>query len=265
MTIDLNIDDLIDELNLPQNTADVVVGKAVDAVTVEVFRNWSLEAAKGLHSTRQDYINGLETVVTGDFSRVIKLNGKFNSMLEKGCSAFDMKLGFANSSKVKYSTKIDKNGNVTRSWYLTIPFRHGVPTTIGENPAFSGIMPQEVYDVIKPMKANVGLKRADIPNPYGTPGVRRPIVLPSAKVIPAYQHKSSIFEGMQKKTAAYGKVNQNTYVSFRRVSENSDQNSWMHKGIEAGNFLGKAISNSDISTVAENSVDKTLKSLGYGQ
>lgn len=265
MNIELNIDSLIEELNLPTNTADAVVANAVEAVTVEVFRNWSLAASSKLKSTRQEYINGLEVLDSGNFSRVIRLNGKFNNMLEKGCSAYDMKEGFRNSSKAIMTTRVGKGGVVTHGWYLTIPFRIGVPTTIGDNSAFSGVMPQEVYDTIKVKKANVGLKREEIASPYDLPKTRRAIVLPSAKVIPAYQHKSSIYQGMMKKTGAYGKTTQNTYVSFRRVSDNSDPNSWMHRGLKAGNFLDKAISNSDIDMIVENSVDKTLSNLGYGK
>lgn len=264
MNIDLNIDELIEELNLPTNTADAIVENAVEAVTVEIFRNWSLEATAKLNSTRQGYINGLEVLDKGNFSRIIRLNGQFNNMLEKGCSAFDMKDGFRKSSKVKYTTKIGKGGVITHSWYLTIPFRHGVPTTIGDNSAFSGILPQEVYDAVKVKKSNEGLKRSEIPSPYDLPKTRRAIVVPNAKTIPAYQHKSSIYQGVSKRTGAYEKVTQNTYVSFRRVSENSDENSWMHKGLEAGNFLEKAINNTDVETIVENSIDKTLSNLGYG-
>lgn len=265
MNIELNIDDIIEELNLPRNTSDVIVKNAVDAVTLEIHRNWSLQAQKVLKSTRQDYINGIETIVSGEYSRMIRLNGKFNNMLEKGASAFDMKEGFKKSKHVKFSHRITKNGELKSSWYLTIPFRHGVPTTIGENPAFSNIMPKEIYSIIKTKRRNVGLSKDEIPSPFSIPSARQRIQIPNAPDIPQYTHKSSIYEGLTKKTGVYGKVTQNTYISFRRVGENSDENSWIHRGLTANNFLQKAISSTNIQLIAENSVDETLKNLGYGE
>lgn len=265
MNIKLDIDDLIEEFNLPANTADVIVENAVEEVTTEIYRNWALEATQGLKSTRQGYVNGLETINNGKFARIIRLNGQFNNMLETGASAFDMKEGFRKSNKVKFSEKIDKNGKMTSSWYLTIPFRHGVPTTLGENPAFANIMPQEVYDIIKNFSAKRGLKKSEIPSPFDTPSSRAAIPMPRATDIPEYTHKSSIYEGLRKETGVYGNATQNTYVSFRRVGENSDADSWIHKGITANNFLAKAIGNVDVNLIAENSVDKSLNSLGYVQ
>lgn len=265
MNIQLNIDDLIEEFNLPSNTADVIVVNAVDAVTQEIYRNWSLQAQKELKSTRQEYINGLEAIVSNKFSRIIRLNGQFNNMIEKGASAFDMKEGFRKSKHVKFSTKIDKNGQLISSWYLTIPFRHGVPTTIGENPAFSNIMPKEIYALVKRKPSNQGLKKSEIPSPYDIPSSRAVIQIPKASDIPEYVHKSSIYQGMQKKTGVYGQVMQNTYISFRRVGEKSDENSWIHRGLKAHNFLQKAIASTDVDLIVENSIDETLNNLGYGK
>ena len=266
MNIQIDINDLIKEFDLPSNISDLIVANAVDSVTLEVYRKWRLQASKGLTSTRNDYMNGIQIINNSLFSKTITLNGTLNNMIEKGKAPFDMKIGFRNSPKVKYSYKTDKNGNVTTSWYLTIPFRIGVPTTIGDNSAFSGVMPDEVYDVVKKRTASSGLKKSEVPSPYDIPQSRQAIKIPSKNIsIPEYKHKSSIYEGLQKKTAAYGKTTQNTYMTFRRVGENSDPNSWIHKGISAHDFLSKAVSETDVNTISENAVDKTLKEYGYGQ
>jgi hypothetical protein len=243
--------------------ADFIVKDTVERVTEEIYRNWQLQATNNLNSTRNEYINNLQVIDVSDFSKTIVLTGKLPNMVEQGCSAFDMKEGFSKSSKVKYSTKTDKNGNVTMHWYLTIPFRHGTPGIVGENAAFSGIMPQEVYDAMKGLMPGQGLKKDEIPAPYDIPQSRKQITLPT-RVIPEYKHKSSIYQGMVKKTAIYGKTTQNTYVSFRRVSENSDADSWIHKGIQARNLMKKAIAETDVQTLAENNVDIILKNMGYG-
>lgn len=264
MQIDLNIDDIINEFNLPTNLADFIVTDSVDKVTVEIYRNWSFLAAKELKSTRNEYINNLQVIDTSKFAKSIVLSGELPNMIEQGCSPFDMKEGFAKSGKVKYSYKTDKNGKITSSWYLTIPFRHATPGSIGENSAFSDVMPQEVYDEMKNKSSGESLKKSEIPSPFDIPSSRKQIVLPT-RIIPEYQHKSSIYAGMVKKTAAYGSTTQNTYVTFRRVSENSDQQAWIHKGFEAKDFMNKAIDASNIQDLVENNVDAILKNLGYGQ
>jgi len=265
LRIEIDIDDLIQEFSLPQNTADLMVSQAVNNVTTEMYRNWRLEAANQLTSSRNEYVNGLQIIDNSQFSKTIKLNGVLANMVEKGASAFDMKEGFRKSSKVKYSIKTDKNGAVTYSWYLTIPFRMGVPTTIGDNAAFSGIMPKPIYNIVKNKPSNTGLVSSEIPHPYEKLGKRSRILIPSKNIdIPEYKHKHSIFEGLTKQTAAYGKTTQNTYVSFRRVGEKSDQNSWMHKGIKAHNLLPAARAATDVDTVVNNTVDEILANLGYG-
>lgn len=265
MNIQLDIDDIIKELVLPTNVSDLIVANGVDAVTQEIYRNWRLGASNELTSTRNDYINGLQVIQNSQYAQTIKLNGVLNNMVEEGIDAFDMKEGYRKSPKVKWSPRTDKNGNVTLHWYLTIPFRHGVPTTIGDNSAFSGIMPKSIHNIMKQQPANTGLSKAGIPSPYDVPQSRAQIHIPSTKVdIPEYKHKSSIYEGLTKKTGAYGNTSQNTYVSFRRVSENSDDNSWIHKGIKPHKLLDKAIAETDIEMIVENSVDETLANLGYG-
>ena len=263
MTIDLNIDDLIKEFNFPQNTGDFIVSDTVERITEEIYRNWQLQATNALNSTRNEYINNLQIIDNSKFSKTILLTGTLPNMLELGASPFDMKEGFKKSSKVKYTQTTDKNGNVVFSWYLTIPFRHATPGAIGENAAFADVMPQEVYDAIKGKMSDTPLKKSEIPSPFDIPSSRKQIVMPT-RTIPEYKHKSSIYEGMIKKTAAYGSTTQNTYVTFRRVSENSDPDSWIHSGIQAYNLMPKALAATDVETLAENNVDIILKNLGYG-
>jgi hypothetical protein len=47
-----------------------------------------------------------------------------------------------------------------------------------------------------------------------------------------YKHKSSIYEGMIRVTQFYEQVAQQHYLTFRRVSDNSDDNSWWHSGLK---------------------------------
>lgn len=268
MNIDINIDDLISEFNLPSNTADFIVESSVIAVTNELYRQWNLAAASKLKSTRNVYLNGLQIIINSRFSNTILLSGKLPNMIEKGQTPFDMKPFFARSPKAKQVTRTlgkGKNKVTTSGWYLTIPFRHGTPGIVGENAAFSGIMPDEIYDIAKNLSGNKSITKQEIPSPYDVPRSRKQIDLPSGRKIPEYTHKSSIYEGIQKKSAAYEKVIQNTYISFRRVSDQSDPYSWYNKGIPAYNLMQEALNNTDVENIVENKVDDILNNLGYGK
>lgn len=264
MNIAIDINDLINEFSLPKNTADFITESVVEEVTTEIYRNWRLEAANRLNSTRDEYINGLQIVRNSQFSRTIKLNGQMPNMIESGANPFDMKEGFQKSSKVKYSTKTDAQGNVTVSWYLTIPFRHATPGAIGENSAFSSVMPEEIHQSAQ--SAPAGKSIGNLPAGFDIPQSRAAIVIPKANIdFPAYTHKSSIYAGMVRNETAYDKTVQNSYSTFRRVSSNSDPNSWIHKGIQAYNLLDKAIAATNVNDLSENKVDEILKNLGYGK
>jgi hypothetical protein len=58
-----------------------------------------------------------------------------------------------------------------------------------------------------------------------------------------YTHKNAIYEGLRKSLDSIGNV---SYESFRRVSENSDPNSWEHPGIEEKDLAGRALSEFDL-------------------
>ena len=61
--------------------------------------------------------------------------------------------------------------------------------------------------------------------------------------------------------AAYNKVVQNTYGTFRRAGENSDPDSWIHKGLKALNLAEKAIDQTDVETIVENEVVQYLDNI----
>ena len=249
----IDLTGLQNQFNLPQNSVDIILQACVEDVTGEIYLNWVNAAKRGLNSTRANYINGLIKIDRGRFEKAIVLTGKFNNMLEQGASAFDMKFGFMNSAKVRYSKK--------GKWYLTIPFRIGTPGSIGEV-GFSGVLPVSVYNAIIANTDGGGLKKANIPSPYDVPQSRNKIVVPKSNIVyDSYVHKSSIFEGIQRTPAAYGKVVQNTYNSFRRVGENSDPNSWIHRGLKAYAFADQAVSNTDVRRIVDNKAKQILNDI----
>jgi len=60
------------------------------------------------------------------------------------------------------------------------------------------------------------------------------------------------------KRGPHANANQNTYMTFRRVSDKSDENSWIHKGFEAHNFMEKALEESQVDKVFAECRDEFL-------
>lgn len=267
MTIDFDIQDLVNELSLPKNTADLILSKCVEDVTNAIYEEWKKSASDSLKSTRTDYVEGLDIIQHSQFHKQIVLRGVLNNMIEQGASPFDMKIGMLSSSKVKFShTYNPDTEQIEQRPYLTVPFRIGVPTTIGESSSFANIMPKEVHKVAVNLTHKQQIPSSQIPSPYNIPQARAKIVIPETNVdIPEYTHKTSLFAGMQKNVGAYGKTTQNTYNTFRRISEASDDNSWIHRGIKAYDLLGKSLKNTDVGIIVENTTDEVLVNLGYGK
>lgn len=176
---------------------------------------WQREAQNKLKTTRTDYLLGLDfnSIVypldSDGFIGSVELNGKLPNMVETGFSPFDMKVGFGKSSKVKKT----KSGG----WYLTIPFRHSTPNSNG---SFGSPMPKSVYNVAKKLFPNGRMSTK------GNLG----------RSWTGYQHKSNIYDGLQRIVKSYKKATQSQYYTFRRVSNNSDPTSWHHPGFSGVNI-----------------------------
>lgn len=263
ITIDLS--GLSAQFGLAAKTIDQLTETCVNAVTAAIYANWEALAKQRLNSTLPEYTQHLIKVDKGRFAKQIVLTGVLPNMIEQGASAFDMKEGFKKSQKVKYTIPVynKKGAQVYKGgdWYLTIPFRIGTPGTLGQA-GFAGEMPQEIYDIMRKRAAGKGLPTSEIPSPYDVPQSRAAIeATPSNPRYDEYVHRSSIYEGLTKRTAQYGKTSQNTYGTFRRAGANSDPLSWIHKGIKPYNLAEEAVANTDVDTIVENEVLTYLDSV----
>lgn len=263
ITIDLS--GLKGQFGIDDKTLDQLTETCVKAVTAAIYANWEALAKKKLKSTREEYIQNIIHVDKGRFNKQIILTGVVPNMVEQGASAFDIKEGFRKSPKVRYTIPVyGKKGNMLRSggdWYLTIPFRIGVPGTLGQA-GFTGQMPQEIYDIMRKRGNRIALRADEIPAPYNIPQTRAAIqATPQNPYYAQYTHKSSIYEGLTKRTAQYGKTTQNTYGTFRRAGANSDPLSWIHKGISAYRLADEAVKITDVDTIVENEVTTFLDTI----
>ena len=252
--IKIDLTQLQKKYGLSNQVTDQLTEVCVNAVAAAVYFTWEAEAKRMLKSTAPIYVQGLIKVDKGKLDKAIVLTGVLPNMLESGASPFDIKEGFKKSSKVKYTiARYKKNGKQISKggdWYLTIPFRIGVPGTLGQA-GFTGQMPDEVYNVMR--KKSTRLTLGEIPSPYDQRRKREAIqATDTTPYYAEYVHKNSIYEGMVKRTAQYDKVSQNTYGTFRRAGANSDPLSWIHRGLVARNFAEKARYGTDVDTIVYN-------------
>ena len=174
---------------------------------------WQQLVQQKLNSARPLYLMGLnfDSIVypyEETFSGAVILRGKLPNMFEQGFPNFDMKVGFGKSGKI---TRTKSGG-----WYLTIPFRHSTPGAF----MYGQAMGKDVYGVAKKL------------NPYGSGQGNTSLSWPGAgdKSWTGYQHKTNKYNGMVRIVKSYQKATQSQYMTFRRVSNNSDPQSWMHPG-----------------------------------
>ncbi|UXR28856.1 hypothetical protein [Bacillus paranthracis] len=208
------------EINVPTGFSNVLNNQiqqatqaAISSTLMATKSKWEQVAQQKLNTTRADYILGLNADNSLEFpdamTGILTLRGKWPNMLEEGFTSFDIKDGFAASMK----KKMKKDGG----WYLTVPFRHRTPNSTGS--AVGGkAMPTDIYSQARALQGNTG-RLTGTEQQY-----------PAQTSWNGYQHKSGIYEGIQKNTKQYDKTSQNTYASFRRVSDKSDPQSWWHPG-----------------------------------
>lgn len=257
---------LSQEFNLNKSQIERLLDNTIKAITYEAYRNWHNEAAKTLKQTRNRYLQNLIVVDEGlaKGAVVLRYDDPLVRMIEEGAPPRDMKEAFEKSDKAKKK----KNGG----WYLTVPFRFGAPTSLGESEVFSGILPQEVHAKIKSFEANIpigggmrtrGLKLDEIPQQFQEKTIRKEIPeTPTSRLFREYVSKTSKYEGVVKIKDL--STNQTRgYMSFRRVSDKSDPDSWIHPGIDEGNFFDKGLAKTEqfIPDLVDAQIENFLNSL----
>ena len=247
---------LSQEFALTREDVDALLESVVKDLTAAAYEQWMLQS-RVLGKSRQQYQRGLVVVNQGRFSGAVMLTGTLPNMIENGASAFDMKVGFSKGVKVKQG----KQG-----WYMTIPFRLATPGAGGFSEVFSGSIPTVVYAAVKkqplvPTKTGgqrtKGLSFDSIPKEYQA-STTRPATMVGTKKFEEYKRKTSIYQGITQIQGKGGPV-----MGFRRVSRNSDPNSWIHTGIVARNLADKVLQNMQIETRVDMAIDNFLASRGF--
>lgn len=250
--VDIDASDLASEFSLTTSEVGDLLDFTVQEIAVEFKRQWSMQAKNVLGSTREEYIKSLQVSNRGPHTTAVFINpgAWLPNALEMGYSSFDMKTGFLSSPNVKKG----KSGP-----FLTIPFRFAQSGSVGESSVFSGVLPKPIQGAVKQHQktgSKSGLPLSKIPGKYHIPksaSMRKRI-----KSISFDKEKvdtTSIYQGVKKSKGGY--------VTFRRVSLNSSEGSWIHPGFEPKDLATKALGKIDIATTADMAVDQFLVNLGF--
>ncbi len=246
--ISIDTSEFEDMFNINEEDIKQFTSNVISEVAAHFAVLWRKEASV-LKSSRKSYIRAITPKKINDTTYEVSLTnedkkiGWLANAVEQGLSGYDMESGFESSTK-KHNTK-------DGGWYLNIPFRQATSAkeeATKTNELFSGIMPKAVYSEAKKLQPKQSLTNKKIPKQYQTKGIRKRVVIKS-KVFEEYQRKHGKYEGMQKKYDVSGR---GTYFTFRRVSSKSDDNSWIHTGIEARNLADKALAKLDIYSLVDN-------------
>lgn len=242
--------------------------EAVQAATVDLVQRTWIEYASG---ATVSYSGGTFSVksVSGEYIRSIQDGLRFPSdltgevfsnalhagIIEDGQPARDMKPGLLASPKAK----VNKDG---KKW-ITVPFRHGVPGTQGIQP-----MPKNVHTMAK----RLGFSRRN--NSLSASGKK---YIWNGRLQETSQGQRSHIEGHPGsgytwKTGQYsgmvkmGRQGHSQYLTFRRVSENSDPNSWMHPGVEPKPIREAVVENTraDVIALIRRGFEMDLYFMGIG-
>lgn len=253
--LDIDLSEVIEEFQLTANQAIDLGSKILDRIIVEYTNKWENLVDNGLQQTRTLYKKAMYVDRVSPTEVVFGLAPGEDGLalaLEEGKAPYDEKPFFASSSKRKQK--------IGGGWYLTVPFRYATPEAVAESGMFKGVLPQEIYDIAK-NNAGKPVQRAQLPAQYQQVGSRKEIQTAQG-IIPEYVHKAPKFQGLVRiNIASTDKEKRGGYYTFRRVSDKSDPNSWIHPGFEAKKFMDKALDEAQISTVADMAIDNFLSQL----
>lgn len=220
--------------------------KGLIALSAAARAQWISEASDNLKSTSQEYIQGIGEPVVGEKTATIQLTGTLPNMVEEGWPETDLRTTVLRSPKAHTA----KDG----SKYLAVPFRHGAPGTSGRN--VGNPMPKPIHNVARHLAATQTTSAlSDLTGSRKSWGGRlgpdsSHMNRSARKILESKEkswHSTSIYTGMIRKVASYGKtrtgkvVTQSSYQTFRMISSrvrNAPQH-WQHPGIEARQFAVK--------------------------
>jgi len=253
INIDIDTADLSAEFNLSQEDVEGLMQYTIETVTSEFALMWDQEAAQSLMKSRDQYRNALQVDSRGRFTGVVYLNPAvwIANAIELGAEPFDMKPGMLSSPKAKTGADGSK--------YMSIPFRFGTPGALAESSVFAGVMPSDIHSsVLKSEKAGTPLQMGSIASKHHMPkshAYRNQLKAIGFDKMKKGTKTTSKYAGLQRNARGSG------YVNFRRVSEKSDPEAFLHPGVQARHLGDKAYSRLDIPSSVDEAIDNFLANM----
>lgn len=257
MNVRINLDELLGDFKFTTNQLNELKKITSKALAIESYHLAVEQAGYKLHTSYNAYVDALSVVEVEQGVYALKLSGsKLAMMLENGATAFDIKAGFKLSSKVKY--------NKSGEWYLTVPMLFKTPGVSLYSIQAGKTMSRKIYDLIRQQpvvkvegsKYTSRLSAGDVPAKYDPVPKDIPALFQIGSTLEQYTPKSSIYAGLQRVKDIT--TNSSTYNTFRRVSENSSKNSWLHPGLQAMNIMDDATKLLDSDKIVGEIIKKML-------
>nr|DAG96438.1 MAG TPA: hypothetical protein [Herelleviridae sp.] len=256
MPLNIDISEVVEEFALTATQSMELSDVIIDRIVVEYTFKWENLVDNNLKGLRNVYKNAMYVDKKSPTEVIFGLREGENGLamaLEEGKEAWDEKPFFEASPRKRLKA-------MGGGWYLTVPFRHATPEAVAESGIFQSVLPKEIYDIAK-NNGGRGVSMAQLPEQYRQLGSRKEIVT-ARGVIPEYTHKAPKYLGLVRvNVSSTDKENRGSYMTFRRVSDRSDPNSWIHPGFDAHKFMDKALDQADIYIVADMAIDNFLAQL----
>lgn len=254
---DLNINIRAEQLGIDlERAGDAAIKEAQNSVAEAVEAAFASIVAKvqaKLKSTREEYLKGLKIDKIGPFAWVIYLEGDFANSLESGKGSFDMKPGMLASTKT-----VEVGKRAGQPWvkkgkdghrYASVPMDHN-PNATGNDYA------QHLGGIIKNFKA-----------PNSATGMQQKLTSVfkdragnplEGQVANVSGHGIKDLENLIKYQKVYTsqkgkKMTSSIYRTYRVVSDNSKDGSWIHPGFAAIRAFDEA------QKMLETEIDSILK------
>ena len=243
LPVSIDISDTINEFSLTREQANQLSKYILDSVVDSFVRIWEENVDNTLHQTRAEYKKGIFQETPDEHTIIVGLTPRQSSlsmMLEDGATSFDIKEGFEKSSK----KHLKKDGG----WYLSVPFRFATSEAVAESMSFSNQLPRPIEKLAK-NNAGKPLTIEQIPSPYNKIG---------QNATSNYTHKFNIYEGLHREEIGSGTEKRGGYMNFRRISDKSDKDAWIHPGFEAHKFMEKSMNDLDVGNVVDHAIDEFL-------
>lgn len=250
LLLDIDIAPVVEEFNLLIDQSKNLSSQILKRVIDQYMQDWERIVSQDLNQTKDEYLKAIGVDYIDDFSAVIKLDGRKSGLalkLEEGADPWDIKEDLKLGTKIKTT----KDGG----WYVDVPFRFATSEALGSSPVFSATMPAAIQRIVK-KQSPAPLKQGQIPAQYSKPGYRREITKPVN--IPRYDHKVSVYEGLRRIQTGQ---KSGKYMNYRRVSENSDDNSWIHPGLFARKFMDKTLNQLPVNDIVDNVISEFLSNI----